>query len=317
MKNPETYISSLLELNDCVVIPDFGGFVLNETKSGFTDNIHKLDPPGKRPSFNRNLNVNDGLLANHIAKETGISYSESLVEIKNAVEDWKNRLSTGNILHFDQVGVLSMNGEQKILFEPDQNKNYLRSSFGFYPLVLKPIEKQNQPKIFALPSNTESERSNGGRMIRRTVAISAVAASLIFAFFIIFNQNLVKSPVLAFLDGNHVNSKAVMKSIQPIASSIGSIIDESTAKPVQKQVQDSIVTPNSKYYVVGGSFKVEANAAKFLSQLKEKGYKAQLLNNADGWFRVSYLDEQDSLKADKDLHSIKINENQSAWVLKF
>ncbi len=300
-----------------MIIPDFGGFVLNETDAGFIDNNHKLVPSGKKPSFNRNLNVNDGILANFISKEEGISYSESLSRVKNIVDGWKSTLNESGLVFFDGVGSLSANQENKIIFEPADSRNYLRSSYGLPAIILSPVEKQNSQKIFQLHADPDSGTNRTGKIIRRAVSISAVAASLLLAFVFIFNNTFFRNTNLAFFGGSKINSASVIKSIQPIASSIGSIIDESTAKPVQKQVQDSFSVPNPNFYIVGGSFKIEANAAKFVKELKEKGFKAQLLNNEDGWYRVSYLAEQDSLKADKDLHSIKINENQSAWLLKF
>jgi len=318
LRQPEKYISGLLEIHEYVIIPDFGGFVLNKTEAGFAENLHKLEPSGKKPSFNKNLNVNDGLMASNLAREEGIPYAEAVSEIKNVVEEWKTILNNNGQILLAGLGTLYSNAENKILFDPEENRNYLKASYGLPSIVLSPVEKQNAQKVFQLPAVNDGTEKNNGKIIRRAVAASAIAASILLAFVLIFNNmDNIKNSGLALFKGFGINSTRVTNNMQPIASSIGSIIDESTAKPVQKQIKESVSSPVANYYIVGGSFKIEANAARFVKELQEKGYKAQLLNNEDGWFRVSYLAEQDSLKADKDLHSIKINENQGAWLLKF
>ena len=83
MKNQiEFYLSELLYLHDCVIIPGFGGFVGNK-KSAY---IHPVSgiiyPPSKTLLFNKNLTQNDGLLATHIAKEEELD----LLEMTNLIE---------------------------------------------------------------------------------------------------------------------------------------------------------------------------------------------------------------------------------------
>lgn len=182
-----------------MIIPDFGGFVLNETDAGFIDNNHKLVPSGKKPSFNRNLNVNDGILANFISKEEGISYSESLSRVKNIVDGWKSTLNESGLVFFDGVGSLSANQENKIIFEPADSRNYLRSSYGLPAIILSPVEKQNSQKIFQLHADPDSGTNRTGKIIRRAVSISAVAASLLLAFVFIFNNTFFRNTNLAFL----------------------------------------------------------------------------------------------------------------------
>ena len=63
----DVYISDLLYSYDCVVIPDFGGFVANYASAKVQAVQHKITPPSKKISFNKNLRTNDGLLNNYIA----------------------------------------------------------------------------------------------------------------------------------------------------------------------------------------------------------------------------------------------------------
>ncbi len=69
----DQHISDLLYCYDCVIIPDFGGFVANYRSAEIDKKRNILYPPSKGIIFNKNLVHNDGLLANKIAKDENTS----------------------------------------------------------------------------------------------------------------------------------------------------------------------------------------------------------------------------------------------------
>jgi hypothetical protein len=303
LKTLNTYISSLLEIHDCVIIPDFGGFLLNISPAAFGGNGHELHPASKIVSFNRNLNINDGLLANFIASTENVSYTEALSFLKDEVSDLKSILNLGLPVKCPYIGTLVQNEENRLVFSPDTRKNYLTSSFGLPGLVLIPAEKQLSRirKINEYQVNPEKIRRS-----RPVAATLAVAASLIFAMIIFLKNNAVEPGKIAMaLYRDH--------TVQPVAESVNKIINDS--ENATKTIQPA--NPNLNYYIVGGSFKKEANARAFVQKLKKKGFQARVLNTENGFFRVTYYQESDSIIADKALHDIKNSENQSAWLLKW
>ena len=76
-KTIDTYISELLFLHDCVIIPEFGGFVGNNKSAVLNKNTNTIYPPSKKILFNKNLRTNDGLLINHISNSEVISNEKS------------------------------------------------------------------------------------------------------------------------------------------------------------------------------------------------------------------------------------------------
>ena len=56
------YISELLFLHDCVIVPEFGGFIGNRKSAQLNKTTNSLTPPSKQILFNTNLKTNDGLL---------------------------------------------------------------------------------------------------------------------------------------------------------------------------------------------------------------------------------------------------------------
>ena len=79
MINISKHIVELLYLNDCVIIPEFGGFITNY-KSSIVNNVNNFIPPSKQITFNKNLKDNDGLLINSIKNKEqlhNMSHSQS------------------------------------------------------------------------------------------------------------------------------------------------------------------------------------------------------------------------------------------------
>ena len=131
MKQPIAhYISNLLYLHDCVIMPGFGGFVGNK-KSAY---IHPVSgiiyPPSKTLLFNRNLAQNDGLLATHIAKEEGIDLSEVSILIEEFVQNIQNELVERSAFKLQKIGTFSSGKEGNIFFMQDNRYNYNLASFG-------------------------------------------------------------------------------------------------------------------------------------------------------------------------------------------
>ena len=72
-KSVAHYISELLFLHDCVIVPEFGGFVGNKKSAQLNKTTGTLTPPSKQILFNTNLKINDGLLITHIVNKEGIT----------------------------------------------------------------------------------------------------------------------------------------------------------------------------------------------------------------------------------------------------
>ena len=56
-KNVSQYISDLHYTHDCVIVPNFGGFVGNRKSAELNKKTGSLSPPSKQILFNRNLTI--------------------------------------------------------------------------------------------------------------------------------------------------------------------------------------------------------------------------------------------------------------------
>lgn len=138
----DQHISDLLYCFDCVIIPEFGGFVANYQSAKLDPVKQVLHPPHKGILFNKNLTHNDGLLANQIAKHDNRTYDEANGIIRDYVQECKLTLDSGQRIEINKVGILYFDHERNIQFDADDRVNYLQESFGlgkvFAPRVAKP-----------------------------------------------------------------------------------------------------------------------------------------------------------------------------------
>ena len=96
-------VAELLHYNDCVIVPNFGAFVLKSKSAHIQKN--EFFPPSKYVSFNVMLKDNDGLLAKHISIEKKISYKKSLILISEEVISFKESLNKDLIIDTECLGI--------------------------------------------------------------------------------------------------------------------------------------------------------------------------------------------------------------------
>ena len=97
------YISDLLYRYECVIVPNFGGFVTNNKSAKIDSANQVLQPPYKQITFNSHLKNNDGLLANYIASIDKIDYECALNYIKFELDSWRKKL-INETLDLDAIG---------------------------------------------------------------------------------------------------------------------------------------------------------------------------------------------------------------------
>ena len=146
------HISDLLYNNDSVIIPELGGIVATYQHATFDHVQGLLHPPSKKLSFNENLQLNNGHLAEYIKQQNNISLKESVDAVSDFVQLTKAKLNNKEILILPQIGRLYKDYENNLRFLQDAT-NFNTEGFGlptlqFYPILRSqepPIAKKNKP----------------------------------------------------------------------------------------------------------------------------------------------------------------------------
>jgi len=293
------YINDLLYRYDCVIVPDFGGFITNRKGASLDKKLNAFYPPSKQITFNSHLKVSDGLLANYIASSENISFEKASTAISLSVIKWKNELQTKSI-EIDKVGVLSLNDKGQVIFEPNMKVNYLASSFGLSSLTSSSIER-NKEIVKPLIPVVEKEQKKG---IPAFIKYAATAAILLTLGFV--GNNIYQEDKHQTILANQ--EKALEKKIQT-----ATFVISNPLPTIELNVTKKVDKP---FHVVAGAFQFPENAQKKVNQLIKKGYNASILGvNKWGLTEVAFNSFADRNDAINNLYKIQDTVSKDAWLL--
>lgn len=299
----KAFIRELLFGQDCVIIPGFGGFIINFFPASIDKNTRTFYPPARKVSFNRNLNYNDGLLISKISQVTGKNYGDARHVVEEFARDLNNTLARGEKVVFDHLGTFINNKENNAQFEPEPNINYYLDSFGLESFQYLPLKEYDVRKRVVRhtdfgPSRHSSTRKNLWRAaIVIPILALLVAIPLKTELFKMKVESSVLNPLVTAEFEN--NRKAVDEAAIIIPDSSFRVKPPETVQsnPVSSEtpetVADKVISakpPEEHFYcVITGSFKSEENAISHVNQLKAEGFDPEINHAANGFFRVTAI----------------------------
>jgi hypothetical protein len=293
--NLTNYINDLLYRYDCVIVPDFGGFVTNTIGAVVNEN-HTFYPPKKQIGFNSHLSHNDGLLANYIDSVENISFEKATTAISLSVIKWKKKLQTEKVV-LENLGSLSLNIENKIIFEPESTTNFLTSSFGLSNFSSQNIARSAKATPLVVPV----EKNRKIPVFVRYAAAVALVCTLGFATFSGLQQHKTNQEIATKKD-------ALEKQIQSATFIITDPLPTINLSIVKKEV----VKP---YHIIAGAFQFEKNAEKKVQQLIKKGFEAKIIGkNKWGLTQVAFESFENRVDAEKLLLKVKRTISKDAWL---
>ena len=292
------YIHNLLFRYDCVIVPGFGGFITNAVSAKVDHFSNTFHPPTKQITFNAHLRNNDGLLANYIASSEDISFQQASAKIEEIVKTWKSTLQSESVV-IDKVGLLSLNKEQQIIFDPTSASNYLTATFGMNSL--------SSPAIKRVAYKEQAEKLTPKISHKKTSGFIkyAAAAAIVFTTGVAVWNSYQSNQ----LETQYAKQQlAIEKKIQS-----ATFVIDNPLPTIQLNVAEE---PSKDFHIVAGAFEFLENAEKKMEQLKAKGFKATILGkNKWGLTQVSYSSHKTRAEAYKKMAKIRNSVSTDAWLL--
>jgi hypothetical protein len=148
----------LLLLHDCVIIPDFGGFVLQSVSAVYLREEHLFAPSRKEIVFNPTLTHNDGLLVESYMQRYDTDFDKAMKSVRKDVAEMKEQLNDDAELQFGTVGMFFKENE-RLIFVPakDSDKLFSVVSYGLPVFHFLPIAARN---LFVAGIAKTSENEN-------------------------------------------------------------------------------------------------------------------------------------------------------------
>lgn len=297
----EKHISDLLVDHDCVIIPEFGGFVGNYRSARLDSNINRFSPPSKEISFNKNLVKNDGLLANRLSASNRINYEAAHILLKKYSDELKSDLTKGKKIELHEIGLLFMDENRNIRFEPAELKNFLTDSFGLHSFHAIALEKPQikepslREKTVAfrfddrMPETEKKEKNENEKKItisgkRKYFYYTAMSIPvLFFLLWLPFNIHKIKLAGDKAVSYNYSNLIPFSDDVAPVYNE-----RESIPRSFSEVKTDNPITNINDSVDIAGIDLFDNNTQQ-LVRLKKAAAMAGLNTTADNTFRFHII----------------------------
>lgn len=308
----QRHIEILLLSNDCVIVPDFGGFITHSEAARYEAREKLFLPPLRTLGFNPQLRMNDSVLVQSYVEAYDLSYPEALRRIEKEVDELKNQLEEEGHYLLDNLGELSVNQDGNYEFVPCESgilspELYGLGSFQFKRLKDEAVTEETiQPlktvaKSISL-SKTDAEETqlldfidddNDSAIsikmswIRNAVAIAAAVVAFFFIATPVTNSDLGTEAM------THLQNSILYKlipqdtTLPAIAEPVISEPTVTVAKPVEvkepvtakimaeKPAEKPVTEPKAAtttYCIIVASQVKLSNAEQYVKRLKKEGY---------------------------------------------
>ena len=181
------HIEILLLENDCVIVPELGGFIAHYQSACYEEAEGVFLPPVRTIGFNPQLTMNDGLLTQSYMQAYHTDFPDASRKIAKTVNKIKNTLYSEGVVNMQGIGDLYYTIHKTYEFHPAPNgilspALYALESFSISPLAAKTEEKPFIPATESQPfewEDTPKTKRLVPHWLSNTVAI-AVAVILFF-----------------------------------------------------------------------------------------------------------------------------------------
>ena len=331
-----THIERLLLVHDCVIVPGFGGFVLQAVSAVYDEKEHLFNPQRKEIVFNVTLQHNDGLLSESYMQMYDVNYRKAQLMLEEDVADMKVVLQEDKKLSLGVLGSFSLGMEGQVIFHLGESDAFSVGSYGLvsfnFPQLQPVLVEREEVALLTRKRKKDILYIPVNRKLLRVAAASAAAVALFL---------LVSTPVKdvnqAAYTASFVPTEMVVKSapeIKPaeeiaseetIAPEINEVKTErkvaavAPSREVKRQKitpEPAIAKPNLKmYHIVIASFPTEEQADKYIAGVDRQECKHVSKVVRDGKYRI-YADKFDNREqAESYMATLRMNEKyKDAWL---
>ena len=350
----ERHIEILLLSNDCVIVPDFGGFMAHHVDAHYDEEEGCFLPPQRTLGFNPQLKINDSLLAQSYVETYDISYPEAILRIEDEVNELKMHLQTKGIYEMSDIGTLEFNENGNYVFTPCEAGILTPYLYGLCSFDMKPfnmaesgketeqeVEQETAQVINMDPFNhheeavetEEDDEEDVVRIkfswIRNTVAVAAILLAVFLAAIPTGKTEMMTRTISNINNGllfGMMSKDTNTSKIEIDKADIQKNTNKADTVIELQKIKEEEVTTKTKpiekggYCIVLASQVSKRNAEIFIEKLKKKGLDSAELytkNKVQPIRRVVFGNYQTQEEAYNVLRKIhKDEELKDAWVYK-
>ena len=280
------HIEQLLSVHDCVIVPDFGGFVVQTVPTLYKAKNHRFEPMRKEIVFNETLQYNDGLLIEAYMQAEKTDYRRARQLMQEDVSGLRDILQQNKMLKMENIGSFSLGEEGQLIFLADEADWLNASLFGLEAFSFEPLQQESSEAVTILgEKKPEMYYIPVSRRLIRSVAATAAVVALFFTISTpvkevnrsAYTASFVPTEMIAQdvwtekknlpVESPKTEIKAEVKKVVKADISRTEVKEKTEPKPAQKETK---VVAQKMYHVVIASFPTNEQARQYM---KENGKK--------------------------------------------
>ncbi len=323
MHRIEKHIEKILQEHDCVIVPDWGGFVVQTMPTVYQAETYMFEPIHKEVVFNETLQHNDGLLIESYMQEELIDYKQARQLVANDVVAFRNELQEQGVYSLGNVGTFSLGEEKQLVFQAGEADWLNRTMFGLPSFVFEPLnvrfpatsgveEKPKGKEVYYIPVS---------RCFLHTVATSVAVILLLLSIStpvkdvkqiaysasfvptemipsspwknLDISSTVVPVQITSAVENLEVSAEKVVEQPKEITVSHNKstekneIVEASKAKETSKPATKEVKSlPQKYYYVVIASFQTASQADTYLKGVDRQTFRYSDVVQNDKKYRV-------------------------------
>lgn len=145
----ENILHQLLLEHECVILPNFGGFIVRESPCNYNVAKEIIKPFSKSIFFNQHLLENDGLLINALSRINNIPYNDATIQVENWINGLSSQIESQGKLSIRNIGSFTRGSEGNKWFAADPTLNLSLQTYGLRPvkaaIISESIIEQSEP----------------------------------------------------------------------------------------------------------------------------------------------------------------------------
>ena len=281
------HIAYLLTNHECVIIPDFGAFVVSKKINEKSNKRGFISPPASYSlTFNPEIIQDDELLVHSVAKEKHIDYPEALHLVHDYVDSLVDALREGQAVQFPWIGKIHLSDDRKIVFTPAKNLSCNASNCG--------LVNFNFPTLTDT-SEDESVEKRRKKIYKRPVFYILLAAIVLllaglYVFLILkpLDINQFSFPDLPTISiSNPFKANPVKQAAAALPSILADSVKPEAVDSVKPIPIDSTKLSPSEYRIIVFSTVREKDANVMLNYFVANGLSKAQIIHSDGKYRIS------------------------------
>ncbi|MDR0976175.1 MAG: SPOR domain-containing protein [Prevotellaceae bacterium] len=307
------HIELLLLENDCVILPDLGGLITHHLPAQIAGDT--FIPPSRIIAFNRQLKMNDGLLAQSYMTRYATNFVDATQRLTQDITRMLDVLYDTGRVELPAIGALTCDMHDSIDFTPFERTLATPSLFGLDTFTMQPLSAAKPAA--AVP--TASAPAATHRILAYLPRVAAIVIGFVLLFLFSTPTERYEASTTERADLLPVELFKPVDSVKlaeaEAPAEVPAAKEEVTPTPAPAPAAEA--APAKRYHIVVASVGRAADAREMAEQLVQRGFpeaKAIVGNSRNRVAAFSYATRTEAYNALR-----RIQENGTfvnAWVLK-